>query len=118
MVWHGNYIRYFEDGREDFGKKYNFSYWDIYKNENLAVPLVHVECDYKKFVSFGEDITIETVFIDNPAAKILFEYTIRNNKNEIICTGKSVQVFLEMNKKELFITQPPFYENWKKAYLK
>lgn len=118
MVWHGNYIRYFEDGREDFGKKYNFGYWDIYKKENLAVPLIHVECDYKKFVTFGEQITIETTYIDNPAAKIIFEYRILNHNNETVCTGKSIQVFLEMNKKDLCITIPPFYENWKKNFLK
>jgi hypothetical protein len=31
IVWHGHYIRYFEDGREAFGKKFGITYLDFYK---------------------------------------------------------------------------------------
>ena len=75
-VWHGNYAKYFEDGREDFGRIFGLSYWDIYEKTGLAVPLVHIECDFKKMIGFGESILVETTFIDNPAAKIIFEYNI------------------------------------------
>lgn len=31
VVWHGEYVRYFEDGREAFGRKYpGIGYLDIY----------------------------------------------------------------------------------------
>ena len=32
IVWHGNYIKYFEEGREAFGRKYGISYLEIEKN--------------------------------------------------------------------------------------
>ena len=118
MVWHGNYVKYFEDGREDFGKKFGLSYWNIYEKTGLAVPLVHVECDFKKMVGFGETITVETTMIDDPASKIIFEYTIFNDKKELVCKGKTIQVFLNMDKKELLLTMPHFFEEWKKKYLK
>ncbi|MGZ3863739.1 MAG: acyl-CoA thioesterase [Bacteroidia bacterium] len=118
MVWHGNYVQYFEDGREDFGRKFEFGYWDVYKQHGLAVPLTHLECDFKKFVTFGEKIKIETTLVDSPAAKIIFEYKIFNQKNELVCTGKTIQVFLHVDKKELMITMPPFFEAWKHKYLK
>ena len=78
MVWHGNYIKYFEDGREDFGRKHQLGYWEIYKQSNLAVPLIHVDCDYKKFVGLGEKITIESTFIETPAAKAGYEAKKQN----------------------------------------
>ena len=28
IVWHGEYVRYFEDGRESFGKHYGLGYMD------------------------------------------------------------------------------------------
>ena len=28
VVWHGNYVKYFEDGREAFGREHNISYLD------------------------------------------------------------------------------------------
>lgn len=118
MVWHGNYVKYFEDGREDFGKKFGLSYRDIYGETGLAVPLVHVECDFKKMVGFGETILVETTMIDDPASKIIFEYNIYNDKKELVCKGKTIQVFLNMEKQELMITVPLFFEEWKKIYFK
>jgi acyl-CoA thioester hydrolase len=117
MVWHGNYIKYFEDGREDFGRKHDLGYWEIYKQSNLAVPLIHVNCDYKKFVGLGEKITIESTYIETPAAKIIFEYKIFNDKKELVCTGKTIQVFVDAVTKELLITTPPFYQAWKDKHL-
>lgn len=118
MVWHGNYLKYFEDGREDFGKKFDLSYFDIYGQTGLAVPLVHVECDFKKMVGLGEKILVVTTMIDDPASKIIFEYNIFNDKKELVCTGKTIQVFLNLEKKELQLTVPCFFEEWKKKYLK
>jgi acyl-CoA thioester hydrolase len=117
MVWHGNYIKYFEDGREDFGRKHQLGYWEIYKQSNLAVPLIHVDCDYKKFVGLGEKITVESTFIETPAAKIIFEYKIFNQKKELVCTGKTIQVFVDAVTKDLLITVPAFYEAWKQKHL-
>jgi acyl-CoA thioester hydrolase len=118
IVWHGNYVKYFEDGREDFGKTHNLSYLEIYSNNGLSVPLVHMELDFKKVVGFGETIKVQTTLVDDPAAKIIFLYKIFNSKNEVVCTGKTIQAFVHLEKKELLITMPPFFEAWKNQYLK
>jgi acyl-CoA thioester hydrolase len=118
IVWHGNYVKYFEDGREDFGRTHNFSYLEIYTQNGLSVPLVHLEMDYKRSVSFGETIRVETRLVDDPAAKIVFEYKIFNSNDEIVCTGKTIQAFVHMARKELLITMPSFFETWKNEYLK
>ena len=39
IVWHGEYVRYFEDGREAFGKQYGLDYMSIYR-EGYMVPIV------------------------------------------------------------------------------
>ena len=38
IVWHGEYVRYFEDGREAFGKQYGLDYMSIYR-EGYMVPI-------------------------------------------------------------------------------
>lgn len=118
MVWHGNYVKYFEDGRESFGKAFGLGYMSIYSNAGLAMPIVHMELDYKKMVGLEEVITIETTFVDSPAAKVHFDYKIFNDKNELVCTGKTVQVFVDMKNQELMITTPGYFEEWKSKYLK
>ncbi|MGZ3883101.1 MAG: acyl-CoA thioesterase [Bacteroidia bacterium] len=115
VVWHGHYIKFFEDGREAFGKEFGFSYLDIFNSEGLAVPIVDISLQYKRPLEYGDSAIVETNFINTPAAKIIFEYTIYSAAHKYVaCTGKSVQVFTDPVKKELCITNPAFYEDWKK----
>lgn len=118
MVWHGNYVKYFEDGRESFGKQFGLEYLQLYENAGFVAPIIHLNCDYKKMVGLSETITVETTYVDTPAAKMIFEYKIFNQKNELVCVGKTIQVFLNIETKELMITVPPFLQKWKQTYLK
>jgi acyl-CoA thioester hydrolase len=112
VVWHGQYIRYFEDGREDFGKKYGVGYLDFY-NHGILVPIVKIDCNYKKPLAYGDTAIIETKYIDCPAAKAVFEYIIYYEKSrEIVATGSTTQVFMNL-KHELLLNFPPFYLEWK-----
>lgn len=113
IVWHGHYISYFEEGREAFGRTYNLTYLGI-KEEGYTVPIVKMECEHKLPVKYGETIRIETKFVNTPAAKIVFEFRIYNQDNKLVCVGKSIQVFLDLNG-NLSLNNPPFFENWKKA---
>jgi len=115
VVWHGHYLKYFEDGREAFGEQYKNGYLDFYEND-ILVPLVGIEVNFKKFLKCGENAIVETKFINTKAAKLLYEYTIYNSKTkEVVATGKSTQVFLNM-KSELMLCIPPFYHDWKKKW--
>ena len=115
IVWHGHYIKFFEDGREAFGNKYGLSYLDVYKYK-FATPLVSINVDFKKTVKYGDSVIIETTFINSPAAKIIFNYRIfRVSDNELVATGSSIQVFINMEH-ELLITAPSFFEDWKKTH--
>jgi len=115
VVWHGNYIRYFEDGRESFGNEYGINYLDFYR-ENVLIPLVKVNCDFKKTLVYGDEVVIETRFVNSEAAKLQYEYTLFNHKTgEVVATGTSMQVFLNPEK-ELLLEFPPFFLNWKKKH--
>lgn len=113
IVWHGHYVRYFEDGREAFGNKYGLRYLDIFEY-GYTVPVVHIDCDYKRSLRYGDSVIVETRYVPTPAAKIRFEYTLYNAKtNEIVATGASVQVFLDKETSTLQLTLPAFFETWK-----
>ena len=104
IVWHGEYVRYFEDGREAFGKQYGLDYMSIYR-EGYMVPIVDLTCQFK-----------QSLYIACEAAKIKFEYVIyRATDQSIVATGSTIQVFLNLNK-ELELMNPPFYLEWKKKW--
>lgn len=113
IVWHGNYVKYIEEGRESFGKKYGFSYLDIYAN-NVMAPVVKMNIEYKKQVQYGEILIIETEFVNKAAAKIIFNYKVlRKSNNELVATAQSTQVFIDM-KREMILYPPEFVIEWKK----
>ncbi len=117
IVWHGEYIRYFEDGREAFGRQYEgLGYMDIYDNGYLA-PMVDLQVQFKKPLRCNDQAVVETRFIEHPAAKICFEYKItRLSDGETVATGNSIQVFTNMEG-ELELLSPGFYKEWKKRWI-
>jgi acyl-CoA thioester hydrolase len=113
IVWHGHYLKFFEDGRESFGRQYELGYLDVYKFK-FATPLIKINVDFKKTVKYGDHVKIITTFNNSPAAKIIFSYEIfRESDGELVATGESTQIFMNLDY-ELHITVPEFYEEWKK----
>lgn len=116
IVWHGHYIRYFEDGREAFGKRYGVAYLDFY-HQGLAVPVVSVNCDYKKPLRYGDSVVVETTFVNSPAAKLKFNYKIYEARTRtLVATGSSLQVFVNVKSFALELTIPEFFEKWKRKW--
>lgn len=115
IVWHGHYIRYFEDGREAFGIAHGLGYLDVYKR-GFVIPVVSVQCDYKRSLRYGDRVIVETEFIPTEAAKLTFKYRLFNAvSGEVVASGSSVQVFLSREDSILQLTNPPFFEDWKKS---
>lgn len=115
IVWHGNYVKFLEDGREAFGKEYGLGYYDVY-GYGFMTPIVKVDLDYKRQVQYGDVVEIKTIFKSVDAAKIAFEYELRRLSDKaIVAKAKTVQVFLN-REGELQITNPDFYVEWKQKY--
>lgn len=116
IVWHGHYIRYFEDGREAFGNTHGLGYLDVYK-QGFVIPIVSVQCDFKRSLRYGDRVIVETLYVPSEAAKLKFTYRLFNAATgELVASGSSVQVFLDKENSVLQLTNPPFFENWKKQH--
>ncbi len=117
IVWDGHYIRYFEDGREAFGNAYGIGYLDFYRN-GIIIPIVSIQCDFKRSLKYGEKVIVETIYKPCEAAKLKFEYRLFNSTtHQLVATGASVQVFLSRETSVLQLTNPPFFEEWKKKHV-
>lgn len=118
VVWHGEYVKYFEDGREAFGREYpGLGYLDFYANGYTA-PIVDLQLQYISPLTVNDIATIETRYIDTAAAKLCFEYIIhRHSDGALVARGSSVQVFVD-NEGNMVLNNPPFFEEWKKRWIK
>lgn len=113
VVWHGNYVKYLEDGREAFGRQYGLGYNDVYA-AGYMTPIVKMELNYLKTTSYGEELSIESKLIPTDAAKVVFEYRVfRKSDNALVLKAKTVQVFMDLEG-NMELTNPEFYLKWKK----
>ena len=116
IVWHGNYMQYFEDAREAFGRKYGLDYLTIF-HEGYYAPLVDIRFQYKRPIIYGQQPVIKIYYVPTESAKIVFDYEITDPKDgQVIAVGHSVQVFMDLNYQLVWGT-PPFYEKWKEQWL-
>lgn len=112
VVWHGNYLKFFEDGRESFGNKKGLSYLDVY-DKGFFTPIVKTSLQYRSPIYFGDEIEVRSRLERSKAAKIIFNYEIWNiTKNILSADGSSVQVFLNKDSREMELLQPLFYREW------
>lgn len=113
VVWHGNYVKYLEDGREAFGRQYGLGYNDVFA-AGYMTPIVKMELNYVKTTSYGEELTIESKLIPTDAAKVVFEYRVyRKSDHALVLKAKTVQVFMDLEG-NMELTNPEFYLKWKR----
>lgn len=111
IVWHGNYLKYFEEAREAFGLKHQISYNDV-KDHGFATPVVKSACEHKLPLKYGDEFVVKAIFQNSDAAKMIFNYEIYKEE-KLICTGQTVQVFTDFDS-NLILVNPPFYAEWKR----
>ena len=115
VVWHGNYVKYLEDGREDFGEKFGLQYLKIFDN-GFTAPVVDMKLHFKQSISVGDSIIVETIYKPTKAAKIIFDYNIyKKSDNSLVLTAQTTQVFMDLEG-NLQLSNPDFYEDWKNNF--
>jgi acyl-CoA thioester hydrolase len=106
IVYHGNYIPYFEMGRVEWLRAKGISYKSLEEN-GIGLPIVSMTLNYKKPARYDDLLTIKTIFKKLGSVKVEFDCEIWSAQNELLTTACFVLVFLDMKTgKAMF---PPDY---------
>lgn len=99
VVYHGNYAQYFELGRTEWLRVLGITYKDM-EISGIMLPVIHLNVKYHKSAFYDEVLTVETTLKKKPLVKIEFDYVIKNENKEVLCTGNSTLAFMnkETNK--------------------
>ena len=116
ITHHSNYIRWMEEARVNFLEELGYSY-DRLEKEGIISPVVSVNCDYKKTSTFSDEITINVKIVEFKGIKLILEYEMRNQCDEIVCSANSTHCFLDMSGKPVRLNKeyPEFVEALNKA---
>jgi acyl-CoA thioester hydrolase len=96
VVYHGNYVPYFEMGRVEWLRNKGISYKSLEEN-GIALPIVSMTINYKKPARYDDLLTIITKFKSQSSVKIEFDCEIRNENDELLTTAQFLLVFVDIN---------------------
>jgi acyl-CoA thioester hydrolase len=95
VVYHGNYAQYFEIGRVEWLRNKGISYKWMEEN-GIMLPVVSLTMNYKKPARYDELLTLKTILKNRTSVKIEFDYELYNESDELLTTGNSILVFVDM----------------------
>lgn len=95
VVYHGNYAQYFEMGRVEWLRNLGLSYAFMEKN-GIMLPVVSLTLNYKKPARYDDLLTVRTILKKQESVRIEFDYEIYNEAGELLTTGYSMLVFVDM----------------------
>jgi acyl-CoA thioester hydrolase len=112
VVWHGNYLKFFEDAREKFGADYGIEYLDAF-NAGYYTPIVKSSINHKASVYYGQKVQVRAILEQHASSKVVFRYEVINlSTGEIAATGTTTQVFLTVEDRLLELIKPAFFAEW------
>lgn len=96
VVYHGNYIPYFEIGRVEWLRDKGVSYKSL-EESGIALPIVSMHLNYKKPARYDDLLTVKTKFKSHSSVKIEFDCEIHNKNQELLTTAHFILVFVDLN---------------------
>lgn len=94
-VYYGNYAQYFEIGRVEALRQLETSYKEM-EDSGVMLPVYACNIRYLKPSFYDDLLVIKTSVKELPTAKINFDYEIFNEKSELLTTGNTSLVFINV----------------------
>lgn len=94
IVHHSNYIRYFECGRSDMMAKAGLPIEKI-EESGVMLPIVSVECRYRRPAKMGDRLRIVSIIEKVPAAKLVVRTEIFNQSGDLLADGSVTLGFID-----------------------
>ncbi|GAC1396198.1 MAG: thioesterase family protein [Pyrinomonadaceae bacterium] len=98
VVYHANYLVWFEIGRTEFCRARGFDYRDMEENDNAFLVVAESYCRYKAPAYYDDELIIRTHITEIRRRSLRFGYEIIRQSNEqIIAEGETGHVVTDGN---------------------
>ncbi|MEI5984301.1 MULTISPECIES: acyl-CoA thioesterase [Sphingobacterium] len=96
-VYYGNYASYYEVARTEMLRSTGVSYKEL-EDMGVMLPVTDLNSKYLKAAKYDDLITINIYIREKPGIRIKFEYELFNEAGELLNTGFTQLVFVDMEK--------------------
>ncbi len=102
VVYHGNYLPWFEVGRTTLLKELGLAYREL-EDSGYRLPVLEVGAKYFRPAVYDDTVTIVTRLKEKPLLRIHLDYEVRRG-DELLATGHTVHAFIDREGKPV---RPP-----------
>ncbi|WP_339615825.1 thioesterase family protein [uncultured Gilvimarinus sp.] len=108
IVWHGNYLKYFEDARCALLDKIAYNYTAM-RESGYGFPVVDVRLKYVKPATFNRTIRVDATLVESDV-RLKIDYRIIDIATDTVLTkGYSIQVAVARDTGEMCFTLPDIF---------
>ena len=93
VVYHGNYLPWFEVGRTNLLKELGLPYRRL-EEDGFRLPVLEVSARYLRPAVYDDTVTIVTRLHDRPLLRIRLDYEVKRGE-ELLATGHTVHAFID-----------------------
>lgn len=113
-VWHGNYVKYLEDGRESFGRHYPGCDYTVMMQTGITAPIFDVHYRCLAPLEMNDVAVIHTTYVHKRGARLDYRYKIFRERDGALCLeGTTTQLFIDKDGVQM-LEEPFFFVDWKK----
>jgi len=94
-MYYGNYAEFYEVGRVEMLRSLEMTY-SAMEESGIMMPVLELHCKYLKPALYDEEISVKVIMDKLPGVKIHFRYELYNHNDELINTGETLLVFVNM----------------------
>lgn len=94
VVYHGNYITYFEEARTNLFRSMGIIYSEIEK-QGLYLVVLEAHAGYRRSAVYDDVLQVKASMSELPAMKLIIDYEItRKDSTEVLVTGRTLHAFV------------------------
>ena len=105
VVYHSNYIIWFEVGRVELLRQLGFSYLEM-EADGIHLPVAEVKCRYKHPARYDDELTIRTQLAQMRPSLLRVHYeVVRKSDGRLLAEGESVHIVVGRDMKRTQLTE-------------
>ena len=104
VVYHANYLVWFEVGRVEFIRQVGLDYRDMEREEGALIAVIEARARYKQPARYDDELLVRTTLSSVRGSVIRFTYAIlRADDKALLCEGETVHMVVgrDMKRKAL-----------------
>lgn len=105
IVWHGNYVRYFEVARCALLASFDYNY-DRMVESGFSWPIIDLQARYVRAAKFNQDIIVRATLVEWEY-RLRIAYAVRDAATGVrLAKGRSDQVAVDLATQEMCLRSP------------